>query len=1293
MAVGGGDVTVQAIGAPTGGVYTFGGINPGTTGGTFTLVDPVNGTFTFTSPDNSGTAAIDIIYTPPSNISLPVTETYTINVSNIISVDPASPVGVEVGSPPLTITAMGDPVGGTFALGNINGGLTGGTFALLDEDAGTFEFRDTTSTGQATAEILYTPPTGAVASFLYIIDVSSLSFSVSNPAGFIVGASDLAITAVASPAGGLISLGNIDIGTTGGNFTIINATTGEFTFGGANSIGTASTDVIYTPGGGAPISVTFEVDVFNIVFPAVSTGLAPSGGVNKVGFVLGDPTATFTGDATPSGGTFSIGSTDTSATGGFFTILDQTTASGITTVTFSYGGAVSPGDAIIELLYTVDGVTGAIPFSVCVVGFTFIPSYPGTNFFGLETGSDPLTITAIGNPPGGTFELTGFDPGSTGGSFSPVGLLDPISNTFVFSGSSGAGTAVADIRYTLPTNGIVIETTYTMETVSLVFSPASPLEIAVGGTPVTIDAIGIRSGGIYTATGAVDNGTSGSFSAIDPITGEFTFDGALSAGSASLDVTYTSLAGTAVTKTYTVIVSSLAFSPPSPLSVLATPAGSAPVTVTVIGGDDGGTISIITQSGGGTGGVFAVTGASTFSFSGATTGGTATADILYTPPIGATVLMTYTVNVTSLTFSPPSPAGVAVGDVLFVTATGLPPGGTYSGGGATDLVTGGSFSTIDSVGGTFTFSGAIATGTATTSFTFTPVVGASITLSYSVIVTSLDFAPASPIALTTSDSPVLVTAIGGPSGGTYTGSFSAGSIVGLAAPSIGLVSGTFTVDPSTVTTGGTATYDVTYTPALPAVPITASYVIHVTHLTFSPASTSGVTVGSTLTVTVTGTPAGGSFSGGGFTDPVTTGVFSTVSGSTFTFSGATESGAASADFTYDPGSPFVPLTLTYTVVVTNLRFSPASPLALTTSDSPTLVTAIGEPAGGTYTGSFSAGSITGLAAPTIDSLLGTFVVDPSTVTTGGTASYTVTYTPDLPAVAITSSYTINVTHFTFSPASPAGVITGATLTVSVTGTPTGGVFSGGAVTDLVTGGEFSAISGGSFTFSGASESGIATTDYTYDPGAPFVPLTLSYSVFVTSLEFSPESPLALTTSDSPALVTAIGEPVGGTYAGTFAAGSITGLAAPSIDSVSGTFTVDPSTVTVGGTATYTVTYTPDLPAVPISAAFEINVTHFTFSPASPAGVVTGGTLTVTVTGTPTGGVFSGGGVSDAVTGGDFSTVTGTSFTFSGAVATGTASTDYTYDPGSPFVPLTLTYTVVVTSLEFSPVSSTCSDHF
>ena len=179
-------------------------------------------------------------------------------------------------------------------------------------------------------------------------------------------------------------------------------------------------------------------------------------------------------------------------------------------------------------------------------------------------------------------------------------MTNTLLGTFVFVGSTNPGTAVVDILYSPPGGLPSITVPYTTEVIRLTFDPASPTSAEANTSDVTvINATGIRAGGTYSASGFVDGGTGGTFDTSSLLTsGEFSFSGATSSGTVSIDITYTSPLGTSITKTYSIVVSSLVFSPPPPLGVIGVEGGSAPFTVTVIGGAPDGFISITSQIGG-----------------------------------------------------------------------------------------------------------------------------------------------------------------------------------------------------------------------------------------------------------------------------------------------------------------------------------------------------------------------------------------------------------------------------------------------------------------------------------------------------------------------------------------------------------------------------------------------------------------------------------------------------------------------------------------------------------------------
>ena len=102
-------------------------------------------------------------------------------------------------------------------------------------------------------------------------------------------------------------------------------------------------------------------------------------------------------------------------------------------------------------------------------------------------------------------------------------------------------------------------------------------------------------------------------------------------------------------------------------------------------------------------------------FSGATTAGTDVVSITYTPPVGPSITIVYTVTVETLSFAPLS-ADYIVGDPdITIFGAGSPPGGTFSTSVSlpfTDSVTGGTFDALDPSAGTFTFGGATSGGAA-----------------------------------------------------------------------------------------------------------------------------------------------------------------------------------------------------------------------------------------------------------------------------------------------------------------------------------------------------------------------------------------------------------------------------------------------------------------------------------------------------------------------------------------------------------------------------------------------------
>lgn len=871
-------------------------------------------------------------------------------------------------------------------------------------------------------------------------------------------------------------------------------------------------------------------------------------------------------------------------------------------------------------------------FTVNVVDPASITFSPDTPSSFTACNATPLTVTVTGAPTGGTLSVSGTNVGTTTGSFNTTALTGS-SGSFLFSGATAVGVATITIVYD---TGFDTETrTYTINVnagalAPLTFSPTSPAAFTSGtATPLLVDADASPAGGVFSAT-LVSNMTNGSFGAINASTGVFSFSGATTLGQAVLNVTYTHC-GTSTSSMYTVEVFDMAtitFNPPSPQTPTA--CDLSVLTVTVNGSPAGGTLSVVgVPSTGGTGGSFVTTGISgdsgSFMFSGATSAGTASIMVMYVSGIDM-VTETYTINVSAapvptLAFSPTSGNFTACDPgTITVTATTSPTSGTVAVNSTSTATTGGSFSLTDANmngdgdGIEFTYSGATAPGTASITLTYTPTCGAGTMVTYNVAVAS---APARSISFsptvgsfTACDAGLLtVTVSGTPSGGTLsvtsTNTATTGGIFVLTDSLIGGDgdAGEFTysgaTDPGSATL--TLTYDLgcgptavmTYTVTVASAPTRS--------ISFSPPTgTFNACSASTLTVTVSGSPSGGTLSVDSTVTGVTGGSFvltdSQIGGDgdagEFTYSGATSAGTASITLTYNLGcGPTA--TMTYNVTVsgstTTVTFAPTSGTytACNTSTSTTTVTA--SPSGGTLAVNSTSTAVTGGMFNLTDSTVnpsGAFTY--SGATAAGTASITLTYTPPCgPPSTNTFNVTVSAASaptLSFSP--PTTTVTacsGATATITVNGSPTGGTLLVTASNTATTGGSFtltdSQVGGdgdaGEVTFSGFINPGSASVSVRYDLGCGPT-TTMTYNVTVNaasslSLTFSPTTPTTFQVGQSALSIDAEGSPTGGTFSTAMASGGTTGGTFGSINSSTGVFSF--SGATGAGTATINVTYT------------------------------------------------------------------------------------------------------------------------
>jgi subtilisin-like proprotein convertase family protein len=136
-------LSVTATGSPAGGTFSSTGANAGTTGGTFSAINPTSGVFTFTGSTATGTASVNITYIGPG--AAPVTLPYTVNVSAVV-LNPLlvcdTPCGGLADNAPTPFNLL----------------VTGGPNSIADLNV----FLDLTHTFPGDLDITLTSPTGTV---------------------------------------------------------------------------------------------------------------------------------------------------------------------------------------------------------------------------------------------------------------------------------------------------------------------------------------------------------------------------------------------------------------------------------------------------------------------------------------------------------------------------------------------------------------------------------------------------------------------------------------------------------------------------------------------------------------------------------------------------------------------------------------------------------------------------------------------------------------------------------------------------------------------------------------------------------------------------------------------------------------------------------------------------------------------------------------------------------------------------------------------------------------------------
>lgn len=694
---------------------------------------------------------------------------------------------------------------------------------------------------------------------------------------------------------------------------------------------------------------------------------------------------------------------------------------------------------------------------------------------------------------------------------------------------------------------------------AVAFAPIPGSYCIDNSTPLNLTGYVSPSGGSFSGTGVVSNTFVPSLGAV---------------GSNTITYTYTDGNGCTNTATSTVTVTGLPLVSFSGLGSQYCVSSSTPVSLTGFPQNSGGvfTGAGISDNGNGT---------ATFVPSSAGSG-VHNITYTYTDGNGCIASQTQSVNVLALpaiTFS-----GLASAYCVSnapVTLTGFPTGGTFSGPGI-------SSNSFDP--------GAAGTGTHTITYSYTDGNGCSNTTTQSVTVNALPNVSFSGLGSAYCVDASNVTLTGSPSGGTFSGQ--------------GIVNGN-TFNPSAAGVGGPYTITYTYTNGNGCTN-TQSQTVTVNALpnvSFSGLA-SEYCINSPFAA-LTGSPSGGTFTGPG------------ASGNNF-FPSLAGAGTHIITYTYTDGNGCTNST-TKTVIVHPLPVISFLGLATAYCVDHAAITLTGSQA---PLGSFSGAGIT-------DNGNGTASFDPSTAGAGG--PYTITYSfTDANGCSNTTTQSVTV--------NPLPVVTFSGLAASycvdantapLVGSPGGGAFSGPGIT------------GNNFIPSLAGV-GVHNVTYTYTDVNGCVN-SETQTVTVTALPLVGFSGLALQYCVDASSVTMTGNPTGGTFTGPGVSGSAFDPAVAGVGSHTITYTY-----TDGNTCTNSISQTVVVNPLPVVSFLGL-----------PTQVCLDGSVS-TLTGTPSGGTFSGPGVS------------GNSFNPSVA-GSGTHTITYSYTDGN-FCTNTSTQTVVVDTL-------------
>lgn len=642
---------------------------------------------------------------------------------------------------------------------------------------------------------------------------------------------------------------------------------------------------------------------------------------------------------------------------------------------------------------------------------------------------DPAPDATI--TPAGPFCVTGaavtLTAATAGGTWSGTGITNPATGAFN-PATAGVGSHV--ITYTLTVGActaVDTETIVVQATPNATITPAGPF--CVTGAAVTL--VAATPGGTWSGTG-ITNAATGAF---DPAT----------AGAGSHIITYTITVGACTSAdTETIVVD------PAPNATI-TPAG--PFCVT------GAAVTLTAATAGGTWSGTGITNPATGAFNPATAGAGSHV-ITYTLTVGAcTSVDTETIIVQPAPDATITAAGPFCQTASAVNLVAATPGGTWSGTGITNAVTG-TFDPATAGPGSHIITYSITVGTCTSLDTETIIVHAT---------PDATITPAGPFCVTGA----AVTLAAATAGGTWSGT-------GITNPATGAF------NPATA---GVGSHLVTYTLTVGACTSVDTETIVVDPVPNATITTAGPFCATDASVTLTAATAGGTWSGTGITNPAT-GAFDPAT-----------AGAGSHIITYTVTVGACTSIDTETIVVNGIPAAAISGTTTICDGQSTMLTVTFSGPGTSWDFVYTDGSTNFPISTTSNPH--TFTVTPSSTTTFSLVS--VTNGICAGTVSGSATITINIPVLTL----PATVICESNgvvdLTTLVSATPAGGVFtfSGTAVTGNM--------------FDPAGLSGIIpiTVNYTDPSSCAAVPGTLNLNVTTTAAMVVPSTPVQVCEGSGP----------------------------------------------------------------------------------------------------------------------------------------------------------------------------------